>query len=59
MKKLLFILSGSYLGLVGCAKEETCVAKSSDGTALYEVVGEETCSNQIKEEEGEICVCER
>lgn len=47
------------LSLGSCKKDDNakCIAYSSDGTAMYEVNGSETCNDQIDTANGEYCDC--
>lgn len=52
----------SVLGLVvvlfSCSKkEQTCVARTANGEAKYEVKGATVCQNQIFADQGEYCDC--
>ncbi|MDA7803624.1 hypothetical protein N8987_03530 [Crocinitomix sp.] len=55
MKKVILIATIALLAS-SCAKE-SCMARNADGEAIYEVVGEKKCQDQINEAEGEYCEC--
>lgn len=44
--------------LSSCSKDKlNCVARDSQGDAMYEVAGSDVCENQISTENGEYCDC--
>ena len=56
------LLVGVTLGLLvlgSCKKDADtkCIARSADGTEMYEVVGENKCQEQIDTANGESCDC--
>ena len=58
------LLVGITLGLLvlgSCKKDEvkTCIARSADGSAMYEAVGEDVCEGQIDTANGEYCDCDQ
>lgn len=57
--RLLLVLSVGVLFLGSCKKDETqkCIARSADGTPMYEVEGQATCEDQIDRVNGEYCDC--
>ena len=56
--KTMLLITLIATSFVACNQENlTCLAYSSDGTELYEVMGSEVCENQIDISEGEYCQC--
>lgn len=56
--KYLSILLFAVL-FASCSKDDAqCVARNAEGEALYEVVGQELCEDQVSLENGEYCDCE-
>lgn len=57
--KLVVMLSLGVFFLGSCKKDDakTCIARSADGTEMYEVVGQDVCEDQIDSANGEYCDC--
>jgi hypothetical protein len=57
--RLLLMLSVGVLFMGSCKKDDakTCIARSANGTAMYEVVGADVCDDQIDKANGEYCDC--
>ena len=58
--KLVVVLSVGLLFLGSYKKDDTktCIARSADGSAMYEVVGQDVCEGQINTADGEYCDCD-
>jgi hypothetical protein len=57
--RLLVGIGLALLTLGSCKKDadKKCIARSADGTEMYEVVGENKCQEQIDIANGEYCDC--
>lgn len=55
MKQILLILSLAIM-VFSCTKQ-SCIARSEDGTDLFEVNKSSKCEAQINKAHGEYCVC--
>ena len=58
--RLIVGISLGLLALGSCKKDDgtKCIARSADGSEMYEVVGKDVCDDQINTANGEYCDCE-
>ena len=59
--RLIVGISVALLVLGSCKKDgdTKCIARSADGTEMYEVIGQDKCEDQINTANGEYCDCEK